>query len=208
VLSLADYKALLLDLGGVILNIHYERTLSAFRKLGFHDVETWYDGYHQKGFFDDFEEGRLSAEGFLAALKEHCPAADNTALLSAWNAMLGDVPQVRVQFLQSLRNKLPLFLFSNTNTLHHQHFNDSFQAQYGFPFESLFDAAFYSYRLGLRKPKPEAFRYVADVAGLNPSATLFVDDNPANTDGAACAGFKVYYLNPASGITLEKLFDF
>lgn len=207
VLSLAGCKALLLDLGGVILNIHYERTLSALKRLGFHDVEAWYDGYRQKGFFDDFEEGRLSPDGFLESLKKHCPAADNAALISAWNAMLGEVPPVRVQFLKDLRKKMPLFLFSNTNILHHQHFDTSFQAQYGFLLDSLFDATFYSYRLGLRKPKPEAFRRVAEVAGLNPATTLFVDDNLSNTEGAVRAGFRVYYLNPASGERLETLFD-
>lgn len=206
-LSLADYTALLLDLGGVILDIYYDRTLSALKHLGFYDVEAWYDGYRQTGFFDEFEEGRLSPDDFLEALKQHCPGAENEALIAAWNAMLGEVPPVRFQFLLKLRKKIPLYLFSNTNALHHAHFNASFQARYGFPFENLFKGAFYSYRLGLRKPKPEAFLRVAGAAGLNPATTLFIDDNPANTEGAARAGFRVYYLNPATGMSLEKLFE-
>lgn len=205
-LRLADYKALLLDLGGVILDIHYDRTLSALKKLGFYDIENWYDGYRQQGFFDDFEEGRLSEQEFLKELKYHCPQADERSLIEAWNAMLGAVPQGRFSYMLNLRQKLPLFLFSNTNALHHAHFNEIFQAQYHLSLDNLFDAAFYSYRIGLRKPKPEAFLRVAELAGLNPAVTLFVDDNPANTEGAARAGFKAYYLNPAAGTRLENLF--
>ncbi|MCS6978830.1 MAG: HAD family phosphatase [Flavobacteriales bacterium] len=192
-------QALLLDLGGVILDIHYDRTLQAFRNLGFHEIEKWYDGYRQTGIFDDFEEGRLSSEAFLDTLSQYCPQAQKQQILEAWNAMLGRVPPWHVQGLQTLRKSLPVYLFSNTNDLHYRQFQKDFRADFGFDLSDLFEIPFYSHLLGLRKPKTEAFQKVASLAGIRPEATLFMDDNPGHIAGAQKAGFQTYWLDPASG---------
>ena len=58
----------------------------------------------------------------------------------------------------------------------------------GLPLD-LFDAVVVSCEIGVRKPDPEMFAHVTDRLGVEPGATLLVDDIAANVDGARKAGW-------------------
>jgi putative hydrolase of the HAD superfamily len=58
----------------------------------------------------------------------------------------------------------------------------------GLPLD-LFDAVVVSCEIGVRKPDPEMFDHVTDRLGVEPGATLLVDDIAANVDGARKAGW-------------------
>lgn len=45
-------------------------------------------------------------------------------------------------------------------------------------------------RVKLIKPDPEIFRHHAETFGLDPAATLFIDDNARNVDAAIAAGWQ------------------
>ncbi|NYI06187.1 HAD family hydrolase [Allostreptomyces psammosilenae] len=53
---------------------------------------------------------------------------------------------------------------------------------------ALFDAVVTSGQTGLHKPRPEAYRLVAERLGVPPARCAFVDDSPANVSGARRAG--------------------
>jgi len=62
-----------------------------------------------------------------------------------------------------------------------------------------FDAVYYSCELGTVKPEPAFFgRMLADL-GLRPTEVGFVDDSPANVEGARAAGLRAVRHDPASG---------
>jgi putative hydrolase of the HAD superfamily len=50
-------------------------------------------------------------------------------------------------------------------------------------------------RHGTRKPAPAAYRLVLDRLGVDPDQTVFVDDQPANADGAAAAGMAAVWFD-------------
>ena len=54
------------------------------------------------------------------------------------------------------------------------------------------DGEVVSYRTGMVKPDIRIFEYAAKTLQLDPAATLFVDDNAANTQSAAKAGYQTY----------------
>src|SRR4029077_11154332 len=81
-------------------------------------------------------------------------------ITEAWNAMLLDFPEERVNWLKGLKNKYRLFLFSNTNGLHLNSFQQSFQHVYGFPMDDLFERAYYSHVVQVRKPDAAAYELV------------------------------------------------
>jgi glucose-1-phosphatase len=94
-------KALLLDLGGVLIDLHLQRTFDAFHQLGFLNFENHFDSYSGSPFIETFEEGKMSNEDFINILKQHCkPDTSTHQILEAWNAMLGDVPQEKFLQLQ------------------------------------------------------------------------------------------------------------
>jgi putative hydrolase of the HAD superfamily len=62
-------------------------------------------------------------------------------------------------------------------------------------FEKMFDQSYLSYEFGYRKPDKEAFRYVLDNAGLNPSETVFIDDLSTNVEAASKLGIVAYQFH-------------
>jgi putative hydrolase of the HAD superfamily len=68
----------------------------------------------------------------------------------------------------------------------------------------LFDVVVLSGREGLRKPQPEIYLLAADRLGVPPAACVFVDDLPANVEGADAVGMTaVLHRDPA--ITIPRL---
>ncbi len=57
-------------------------------------------------------------------------------------------------------------------------------------YDDYFDAAFYSFDIGLRKPDPAFFHHILDHLGLAPEEVVFVDDMPENVTGARSVGIR------------------
>jgi putative hydrolase of the HAD superfamily len=108
--------------------------------------------------------------------------------------MLLDFPAERVELLNRLKNKYRLFLFSNTNAIHLQAFHRSYQDVYGTTMDELFEKAYYSHRINLRKPDVEAYRYVVKDGRMDAAETLFIDDALVNVEGARLAGLQAVHL--------------
>ena len=58
--ELEGIKNIIFDLGGVILNIDYQITVEAFKKLGIEDFEEIFSQYKQSTLSDGFETGRIT----------------------------------------------------------------------------------------------------------------------------------------------------
>ena len=116
--------------------------------------------------------------------------ADNNDIDTAWNAMLLDFPHHRIEKLQELARNYRLFLFSNTNSIHHAAFHQRFYEQFGFELDSLFEKAYYSHLIGYRKPDVEAFHFVINDSRVDPAETLFIDDTQPNIDAAKKTGLQ------------------
>ena len=54
--------------------------------------------------------------------------------------------------------------------------------------------------MGQWKPNAEAFTHLLNLAGIAAGETLFVDDTPANVEGAITAGLQGYYLAPGKTV--------
>ena len=62
-----EYKNLLFDLGGVILDLKRSACVEAFKKLGLENAENVFGEYSQTGVFLALEEGLVSPEEFPKA---------------------------------------------------------------------------------------------------------------------------------------------
>jgi putative hydrolase of the HAD superfamily len=106
--------------------------------------------------------------------------------------------------LKRLRGKYKIFLLSNTNSIHYTQFSKIFKTTIDEkPFNSLFDKAYYSHEIGLRKPDAEAFEYVLNENNLKPEETLFIDDSIQNIEGARRVGMPTIHLE--NGMKIENL---
>jgi glucose-1-phosphatase len=61
-------KNIIFDLGGVILNLDYAKTVDEFKKIGLLNFQDLYSQKMQNILFDDFEKGEVSSAEFISCL--------------------------------------------------------------------------------------------------------------------------------------------
>ena len=194
-------KNIIFDLGGVILNIDLRKTQDAFTALGIKNIDEVFRMGHVDSFFKSYETGAIDDATFIASV-QNLAGIKLTAeiVIEAWNALLIDFPPERINFLKKIRSKYRLFLLSNTSALHHIRFHEIFKQEFGGSLDDLFEKAYYSHIIKLHKPDTASYQLIVDENRLDPGETLFIDDSPANVQGAERAGLKGMYLEPGKTI--------
>lgn len=193
---MAEIKNIIFDLGGVLLNIDFNKTKRAFEKLGVTNFDSFYSKESANPVFESLETGHISNESFYAAVQPYCnPGTTFRQIQCAWNEILLDFRYKSVAHLLQLKEKYNLFLLSNTNAIHHAEFSESFKKENeGFDFDNYFIKTYYSHQIQKRKPYPETYLYVVNNAGIKAGETLFIDDSQSNIEGARLAGLKTKLL--------------
>ena len=198
-------RNIIFDLGGVILDLDFERMTHQFHKLGISEFEDYFTLKKQADFFEALELGLITPEEFCDRLRKEAKVdVENEAIEEAWNLILKDFSSERMDYLERISEKYNIFLFSNTNSIHAKCFEKRCLEQTGRTLDSYFDQVFYSHDLHLRKPDEEAFAEVLGRSGLQAVETLFIDDNAANIAGAHKAGLQTIHLQkPQTLLELE-----
>lgn len=191
-------KNIIFDLGGIFLDIDFTKTFNAFSQLGYSNFYDLYTQHHASDLFIKLEIGAVTPDQFCEMFR-HDSGADltNEQIFSAWNALLGGFPAERIQWLDGIRKKYAVYLFSNTNKIHHEVFSETFRrANNGVELDSFFVKTYYSYEMGMRKPSPESFLHIINELGINPAETVFIDDTFKNIEGAQTTGLQTVFLPP------------
>jgi putative hydrolase of the HAD superfamily len=189
-------KNIIFDLGGVFLNIDYSKTEKAFIDLGVDQFSELFTQHHSNDLFVELETGTISPEVFYESFRKGTGTdlSDET-IKNAWNALLLDFRTPSLEWLESIKNKYRIFLFSNTNEIHHDAFIESYRQQTGNKdFDAFFEKAYYSQKLGMRKPNPEPFLYILKEQNLVAAETLFIDDSIKNIETAKSLGIQTVHL--------------
>lgn len=199
-------KAILFDLGGVLLNLDYQRTEDAFIALGLVDFRERYSQLAQTDLFDRFEVGNISAFHFVNRLLDLLPSGTNAnQVVHAWNAMILDFPADRLAWLKELGEQYDIYLLSNTNELHIPAVRRSLEQAVGHQnLEVYFKGTYFSSEIKRRKPDVSTFQWFAEKHGLLPEDVLFIDDSPQHVEGARAAGMDAILL--AKGKEVKDLF--
>ena len=176
-------KNLVIDFGGVIINLTRNRCIEAFESLGVANIrEQIVNNYQHKDLFMKIELGSITVAEFREGIRHltRQPLTDEQ-IDAAWIAMLDDVPDYKLDLLLDLRKHYNTMLLSNTNEIHASDF---------------FNHIYLSYRLHLLKPDAEIFEYVLQDADIRPEETLFIDDAVPNCRTAESLGFHTYTPQP------------
>ena len=187
-------KAIIFDLGAVILNINYQNTIDEFTKLGVKKAATLYSKKLQTDLFNQIETGKISSQQFLNELQKETKNANINQIEQAWNSMLLDLPEKRLQLIKKLKSKHTIYLLSNTNAIH----IDAFKKQLGntkwLEFCKLFNKMYLSHELGLRKPDVKIFEHILREQKLKSEEVFFIDDSPQHIASAKKIGIHCYHL--------------
>jgi putative hydrolase of the HAD superfamily len=148
--------------------------------------------YGQRADLMNFEKGLMTVAEFHDTVRRVYGAQlTDEQIDEAWNALLLDIPDYKLDTLLELKQRYRLYLLSNTNALHWEEGRKRFDYK-GYKAEDFFDQIFLSNEIHELKPSPEAFLKVARLAGIKPEETLFVDDLQVSCDAAAALGFHTY----------------
>lgn len=194
-------KNIIFDFGGVILNIDHEKVEHAFIKLGLDNFDVLFNKASQSKLFQDFEIGSISPQQFRKSIQELTGLTLGDKILDdTWNEIICDYPPERIKVLKRLALNYRLFLLSNTNQIHFDFYIPKFKQEFGFDFISLFEKAYWSFEIGLRKPDPDPFEFILKNAGILSSETLFIDDSIQNINAAGDLGFFTYHLKDSDDL--------
>lgn len=194
------YDTILLDLGGVLIDVDYHATARAFRALGHPDFDRLYSKAQQDHLFDGFETGALSPAQFRDRIRHVLDPSLSDAVIDAnWNAMLGTIPPERIELVDRLKERYQVLLLSNTNAIHVPAFEAIIARENGITdFKALFHGAYYSCEIGQRKPEAASYRLVLERHNADPRRTLFIDDSIQHVHGARAAGLQAEHLELAN----------
>ena len=186
-------KAVVFDLGGVLIDWD-PRYL--YRKLLADEaaVEEFLATVCTPEWNAEQDRGRPFAEGVAELVERHpVHAAAITAYHERWPEMLGGAVGGTVEVLAELRAAgVPVYALTNWSA-------ETFGiARERFEFLAWFDGLLVSGEERMIKPDPAIFRLLLDRFGLDPGATFYIDDSPANVAAADRLGFDaVRFTSPA-----------
>lgn len=177
-------RALMFDLGGVVIDLDFGRVLRAWAADAGCDAAVLRRRFTIDEAYQRHERGELDASGYFASLRRSMGLnLSDERFTAGWNDIyLGPVAGMPAM-LAAAGQHLPLYAFTNSNPTHQRVWSTRFAAQL-----SVFRSVFVSSELGLRKPDPAAFAAVAQQAGLRTREILFFDDTAENVSGARAAG--------------------
>lgn len=177
----ASVKVVLLDLGGVLLQLH--DPLDCF------GIDLPHEEFLEKWLLSPavrmLERGELKTEPFAQELVDEfsLPYSPREFLrrFERWpDALFEGIPEL----LKTIAKDHHLALLSNTNAIHWE--RDDIENR----LEPLLDSVFLSYRSGLVKPEAAAFEDVLNTLATGAEAVLFLDDNVLNIEAARQCGMQ------------------
>lgn len=194
-MDIKKIKAVVFDLGNVIVDLDVNATIEGFRQLpGNENTITCED--LESELFLQYEKGLISSDDFRKGIRLSLKKEmSDQQIDAAWNAMLVDTPLKRLSFMHSLRTQYKVFVLSNTNAIH----VDCFEQQIalnsnGKGLRDHCDKIYYSHIMNMRKPNADIYAAMIADIGLPADQILFLDDKAENIAAAHKAGIQAIQI--------------
>lgn len=190
----AAVRALLFDLGGVVLDVDFDRALAAWSPHSRLPPERLRERFRFDEPYQRHETGHLHEEGYFAHLRQALALdCDAATVRAGFNAVLAGEIEETVRMLQALQGRVACHAISNTNAAHLAEIGRAFPRLL-----PLFTRVFASHEIGHRKPHPGAFEHVLREIGVPAAQVLLFDDLEPNVAAARALGLQaVQVRSPA-----------
>jgi HAD superfamily hydrolase (TIGR01509 family) len=197
---LHDIKAILFDLGGILINLSVENFSSTWAELGV--SRTRLQEFMSSKIIADWNKGFILEAEFCNALCVHLldMRYETKLLKRAWNSLLADPNIAMLQYLVNAnRAGYQCCVLSNTDPWHLELIKSKLAEL------KEIDRFAVSFELGFLKPDQRIFSAAAKSLCLTPAQTFFIDDSEENVSSALKCGFKGQALPAGSPPSLEML---
>lgn len=185
-------KALILDLGGVVVDIDIEAFFSALKAVDNSADRNFFTIDKQNTLCHDFETGKLTEKAFLEGFANTSTAnTPKDTLKKVWCQMIKGITKETLDTIKLLRKQRKLFALSNTNIIHADFINQHLQEKHAITsLNDLFDDVYLSYESGFRKPDTASFHTAINKFNLAAKDAIFIDDIQENLEAAKTIGLE------------------
>lgn len=192
--------ALVFDLGNVLLPIDLDKTYEAFALLSsqYSAAEIKHITLAEE-LWSSYESGLQSDEEFEAFLVDRLQlVCTSEQFHKAFNALLLQFDVSVCQYISSLNTSFPIYLLSNTSSIHSRLF-----LHRDYPNYNLFDSftrIHLSFEMGMVKPNVAIYEQVVTNNNLQDYQIVFFDDNVRNVESARNFGWDAVLINPNTSL--------
>ena len=186
----AAVRALLFDLGGVLIDIDFDRAIAHWASMSALSRDEISKRFRIDEPYQLHERGKLPAAEYFDHLRATLQLRGETEqIVKGWNSIfISEIEETR-RLVETARKALPCYAFTNTNPTHQAFWTSKYPLV-----AACFDHVFVSSDIGLRKPDREAFRHVSETLAVPASSIMFFDDLLENVSGASAAGLQAVHV--------------
>jgi len=193
-------KAIIFDLGGVIVPLDFPKGYAALAKICPYDADEIKRRILATNLVDQLEIGRVAPEEFARTMGRAVGLeASYEEFRDVWSEIFLPGTLIPESLLEALHASYRLLLLSNTNAVHFPYIQEHY------PLLRHMDELLLSYELGLMKPDPRIYAEAVTRAGCRPAECFFTDDLEANVEAARQAGIDAVRFESAEQLARELL---
>jgi putative hydrolase of the HAD superfamily len=191
------YKAIIFDLGKVLVHFDFKRGYQALEGLCPYPAMEIPRRLGETDLVERFETGLLEPRDFVQQLTRILELrVDYDRFCQIWSSIFGHtlVPE---RMLEGLAARYRLVLLSNTNAIHFEMIRENY------PILRHFHDLVLSYEVKAMKPDPEIYRAAIQRAGCLPEECFYTDDIARYVDGARQLGIDAVQFLSADQLESE-----
>ena len=179
--------AITFDLGNVLVKVDHLRFCRRLAALAALSPQEVFDQVFGSSLEPGYDTGRISSREFYERVTAHFGVALPYSEFCGLWCDIFDPMDGMTALVQHLASRFPLYLLSNTNSLHFDYIQARFAAILQ-PFRALI----LSYQVGSRKPEPAIYQSLIQRVGRPPQEILFLDDKKSFVEAARDQGLAAW----------------
>jgi FMN phosphatase YigB (HAD superfamily) len=170
------------DLGNVLVKVDHGRFCRRLAEVVDLPAQEVYAAIFASNLEPGFDTGRLSSREFYQEILQLFRLTlSYPDFCRLWNEIFEPQEGMEV-VVDHLKARYPLFMVSNTNSLHFHYIREHF------PIVRHFSLCILSFEVGSRKPEAGIYQALISRAGQVPERILFLDDKPPFVEAARSHG--------------------
>jgi putative hydrolase of the HAD superfamily len=191
------YKAVIFDLGRVLVHFDFKRGYRALEGLCPHEAAAIPKLLAGTGLVERFETGLVEPRDFVSEMSRVLDLrVGYDRFCEIWSCIFTDM-LVPESMLEGLKARYRLLLLSNTNAIHF----DMIRRTY--PMLRHFDDLILSYEVKAMKPQPAIYRAAIERAGCEPGECFYTDDIAEYVAGGRAMGIDAVQFQGAARLAEE-----
>ena len=188
--GLRSITAITFDLGNVLVKVDHLRFCRQMAALAGLSPQEVYAQVFESSLEPGYDTGRITSREFYERVTAHFGVTLAYARFRELWCDIFDPMEAMAAVVEHLAPRFPLFLLSNTNSLHFDSIRERFDA-----ILQPFQAFILSYEVGSRKPEAAIYQALIQQVSRPPEEILFLDDKVAFVEAARGQGLVAWQFH-------------